>query len=134
MPGTSPASAAVELAVVERGGFVESRHVGSAIVLAPDGEVVRALGDRAAPMLPARSMKPFQAVAAMTSGVTLRGEDAAIATASHTGHGRGTSRSCAASSTRVAARVGAALPPELPTDRVARDELVRSGRARARSP
>ena len=30
-------------------------------------------------------MKPFQAVAVMTSGVTLRGQDAAIATASHSG-------------------------------------------------
>ena len=63
MAATFPASAAVELAVIERGGFVESRHVGSAIVLAPDGEVVRTLGDPTAPVLPRSSMKPFQAIA-----------------------------------------------------------------------
>ena len=31
---------AVELAVVERNGFIESRHVGAAVVLSPEGEVV----------------------------------------------------------------------------------------------
>ena len=85
MGETFAASAAAQLAVVERGGFVESRHVGSAVVLGPDGEVVRDLGDTSAPVLPRSSMKPFQALAVMTSGVTLRGEDAAIATASHSG-------------------------------------------------
>mgnify|MGYP004119281139 CR=1 FL=1 len=37
MPETFAASSAVPLAVVERSGFIESRHVGSAIVLSPDG-------------------------------------------------------------------------------------------------
>ena len=64
---------AAELAVVERSGFVESRHAGAAVVLAPDGEVLRTLGDTTAPVLPRSSMKPFQAVAVMTSGVVLRG-------------------------------------------------------------
>lgn len=127
MNGTAPASAAVELAVLERGGFVESRHVGSAIVLAPDGEVVRALGDPAAPILPRSSMKPFQAVAAMTSGVTLRGEDAAIATASHTGTPRHVAlvRGLLARESLPASALR--CPPDHPTDRAARDELVRSG-------
>ena len=127
MTGTSPAAAAVELAVLERGGFVESRHVGSAIVLGPDGEVVRALGDPAAPILPRSSMKPFQAVAAMTSGVTLRGEDAAIATASHTGTARHVAlvRGLLARESLPASALR--CPPEHPTDRAARDELVRCG-------
>lgn len=81
-------SDAVELAVVERSGFVESRHAGSAVVLAPDGSVLRSLGDPSAPVFPRSTLKPFQAIAAMTSGVTLRGEDAAIATASHSGTAR----------------------------------------------
>jgi L-asparaginase II len=125
--GTFRASDAAELAVVERGGFAESRHVGSAIVLAPDGEIARVLGDVRAPILPRSSMKPFQAVAAMTSGITLRGEDAAIATASHAGTPRHV-----ALVRGLLARVGLpastlACPAEFPADRDSRDDLVRQG-------
>ena len=42
----------VELAVVERSGFVESRHAGSAVVLGPEGAVVRPRGAPARPGLP----------------------------------------------------------------------------------
>ncbi|MEI5582727.1 MULTISPECIES: asparaginase [unclassified Agromyces] len=127
MSGTFRASDAAELAVVERGGFAESRHIGSAIVLAPDGEVARVLGDVRSPILPRSSMKPFQAVAAMTSGVTLRGEDAAIATASHTGTPRHVAlvRGLLARAGLPASAL--ACPAEFPTDRDARDELVREG-------
>jgi L-asparaginase II len=76
---------AVELAVVERSGFVESRHLGSAVVLGADGSVVRSLGDPAAPVFPRSSMKPFQAVAVMGAGVPLEGAAAVLATASHGG-------------------------------------------------
>lgn len=127
MAATFPASAAVELAVVERGGFVESRHVGSAIVLAPDGDVVRTLGDPAAPVLPRSSMKPFQAIAVMTSGVTLRGEDAAIATASHTGTGRHVALVRGLLAREGLPASALRCPPDFPTDRAARDELVRAG-------
>ena len=75
--GTFSVSDAVELAVVERSGFIESRHAGSAVVLSPEGEVLRDLGDTRTPTFPRSCLKPFQAVAVMTSGVTLRGEDAA---------------------------------------------------------
>lgn len=127
MGETFAASAAAQLAVVERGGFVESRHVGSAVVLGPEGEVVRELGDTTAPVLPRSSMKPFQALAVMTSGVTLRGEDAAIATASHSG-----TPQHVALVRGLLARAGlpaSALqcPAEYPTDRASRDELVRGG-------
>ena len=37
--GTFSVTDSVELAVVERSGFIESRHAGSAVVLSPDGEV-----------------------------------------------------------------------------------------------
>ena len=40
MPQTFAAADAVELAVVDRSGFIESRHAGIAIVLAPDGTTV----------------------------------------------------------------------------------------------
>lgn len=127
MPETFSITDAVELAVVERSGFIESRHAGSAIVLSPDGEVARTLGDVRTPVLARSSMKPFQAVAAMTSQVTLRGEDAAIATASHSG-----TAAHVALVRGVLARAGVpetalACPAAMPTDRAAREQVVRSG-------
>ncbi|GGI47814.1 L-asparaginase II [Agromyces flavus] len=127
MGATFPASAAAELAVVERGGFVESRHVGSAVVLAPGGDVARVLGDPAAPVLPRSSMKPFQAIAVMTSGVTLRGEDAAIATASHTGTPRHVALVRGLLARESLPATALRCPPEYPTDRASRDQLVRAG-------
>ena len=76
---------AVELAVLERSGFVESVHIGSAVVVAGDGSVVTELGDINAPIYPRSAMKPFQALAAMQSGVPLRGAQVAIAAGSHAG-------------------------------------------------
>jgi len=85
MSQTFQAYDAVELAVLERSGFVESRHVGSAVVLAGDGSVVTALGDVDAPIFPRSCIKPFQALASMQAGVPLRGAQVAIAAGSHTG-------------------------------------------------
>ncbi|AIY02633.1 L-asparaginase [Arthrobacter sp. PAMC 25486] len=76
---------AVELAVLERSGFVESVHIGSAVVVAGDGSVVTSLGDITAPIYPRSATKPFQALAAMQSGVPLRGAQVAVAAGSHTG-------------------------------------------------
>ncbi|MGX5697608.1 asparaginase [Agromyces soli] len=131
MTGTFRIADSVELAVVERNGFIESRHAGSAVVLSPDGEVLRSLGDVVSPVFPRSAMKPFQAVAVMTSGVTLRGEDAAIAMASHSG--------TAAHIALVRGLLGRsgipasalACPPSLPGDRVAREQLIREGVAAA---
>lgn len=75
----------VELAVLERSGMVESRHLGAAVVLAPDGAAVRTLGNVDALMYPRSSLKPMQAVAVLRSGVSLEGEQLALATASHAG-------------------------------------------------
>ncbi|MCX7521199.1 asparaginase [Microbacterium sp. STN6] len=83
--GTFSTSEAVELAVVERSGFIESRHAGSAIVVAPDGSTIAVHGSPDAPILPRSAMKPLQAVAVMTAGADLEGAAAAIATASHAG-------------------------------------------------
>ncbi|GMA30226.1 asparaginase [Litorihabitans aurantiacus] len=93
-PTTAPAAAAletftaadaVELAVLERSGFVESRHLGSAVVLAPDGAVARALGDTSTPILPRSTLKPVQAATAIALGADLTGPQLALATASHSG-------------------------------------------------
>ncbi|MFK4790577.1 asparaginase [Microbacterium sp. ZW T5_56] len=76
---------AVELAVVDRNGFVESRHAGAAIVLAPNGEVRGSFGRTDALILPRSTMKPLQALASLTAGAQLAGEQLAISTASHVG-------------------------------------------------
>lgn len=85
---TFTAADAVELAVAERSGFVESRHLGAAVVLGPDGAVLRTLGDVTAPVLPRSTLKPVQAAAAIALGAELVGVQAALATASHSGTDR----------------------------------------------
>ncbi|HAQ59168.1 MAG TPA: asparaginase, partial [Microbacterium sp.] len=79
---------AVELAVVDRGGFIESRHSGIAVVLAPDGTVRASFGDADAAVLPRSSLKPLQAVGMLTAGAELDGERLGLATASHAGTDR----------------------------------------------
>jgi L-asparaginase II len=78
-------SGVAELAVLERSGMIESRHLGAAVVLAADGSVLREIGDAGALIYPRSSIKPVQAIALMRSGVQLAGEHAAIASSSHAG-------------------------------------------------
>ncbi|MGK9148691.1 asparaginase [Plantibacter flavus] len=118
---------AVELAVVERSGFIESRHAGSAIVLGPDGEVLASLGDPSAPIFPRSCLKPFQAITIMNAGVSLEGAQAVLSTASHAGTRKHVQ---VVRSMLGRARIeDSALqcPPDWPGDRAARDELVRDG-------
>ncbi len=121
----------VELAVVERSGFVESRHAGSAIVLGTNGEVLRAVGDVTSPVFPRSAMKPFQAVAVMASGVALRGADAAIATASHSGTSAHVELVRGLLSRAGVPETALACPSAWPNDSAARDTLVRLGSGRA---
>src|SRR5699024_10408620 len=60
---TFTAADAVELAVVERSGFIESRHIGSAAVVDPAGDVTMALGDVETPVFTRSTLKPLQALA-----------------------------------------------------------------------
>ncbi|TIH30108.1 asparaginase [Subtercola vilae] len=129
--GTFAATEAVELAVLERSGFVESRHIGSAVVVSPSGEVVRTLGNPDAPIFPRSCLKPFQALAVLNSGVELNAVQTVLATASH-----------AATPEHVAvvesilAKAGLTTdalqcPDDWPGDSAARDELVRGHQHRA---
>jgi L-asparaginase II len=71
---------------VIRSGFEESRHRGSAVVLAADGhEVLYSAGEVAAPMFPRSSNKPIQAAAMRACGLAVEGELLALASASHSG-------------------------------------------------
>lgn len=74
---------AVDLAQVERSGFVESRHIGSALVMGPDGETLLALGDTTTPIFPRSTLKPFQAVASLKAGAPIQWDQIAVAAGSH---------------------------------------------------
>lgn len=125
--GTFTPSEAVELAVVERSGFVESRHIGSAVVLSPDGTVAARHGSPDSPVFPRSSLKPFQAVAVLNAGVPLRDEHAALATASHAGTSRHVSVVRAMLASAALTEDALQCPADWPLDRRARDEAVAAG-------
>lgn len=125
MPQTFAAVDAVELAVVERSGFVESRHTGIAIVLGADGTVATQLGDPASLVLPRSSLKPLQALACLSAGAPLEGERLGLATASHSGTDR---HVAVVRDILDAAGLGEdalGCPASWPGDTATRDELVR---------
>ncbi|HWL77367.1 asparaginase [Microbacterium sp.] len=132
MPQTFAASDAVELAVVERSGFVESRHLGSAVVIGADGEVVEQLGDTAAPILPRSTLKPLQALACLAAGAPLEGERLGLATASHSGTDRHVAVVRDILDSAGLDERALACPPDWPGDTSTRDAIVRAGGERER--
>ncbi|QIZ98253.1 asparaginase [Leifsonia sp. PS1209] len=126
-PAVFTGEEAVELAVVERSGFIESRHVGSAIVLGPDGSVVRSLGAPSAPVFPRSSMKPFQAIAVMGAGVPLEGAAAVLATASHGGTPAHLSVVRGLLAQAQLTEDALQCPNDWPLDTAARDDAIRAG-------
>lgn len=129
-PAVFTGDQAVELAVVERSGFVESRHLGSAIVLGPDGSVARSLGAPQAPVFPRSSMKPFQAIAIMGAGVPLDGAAAVLATASHAGTPAHLSVVRGLLAQAQLTEDALRCPDDWPLDPASRDEAIRAGRAK----
>lgn len=125
MPETLTVPSSVELAVVERSGFVESRHAGAAVVLDSEGAVVLTLGDVETPILPRSSLKPLQALGAVTAGAELSGERLALATASHAGTDRHVAvvRGILEQAGLDESHLG--CPAAWPSDTVTRDEMVR---------
>src|SRR5487761_832113 len=73
------------LAEVIRCGFVESRHRGSIVAIAPDGTYAFTAGGANAPIFPRSSNKPLQAAAMLRAGLSIEGELLALAAASHSG-------------------------------------------------
>lgn len=129
---TFSVESAVELAVIERSGFIESRHIGSAVVLAGDGTVVTQLGDITTPIFARSTLKPFQTLASMQSGVPLRGAQVAIACGSHVGsldHMDVVEGMLKAAGVR---EEQLQCPPAWPQDETARNWLVRSEHGQSR--
>ena len=117
---------AVELAVLERSGFIESRHVGAAVVVAADGEIIDELGDAGAPVFPRSSLKPFQALAIREAGVHLTPLQTALSMASHGGtpaHVDVVREILALGSLRES---DLGCPADWPGDRAARDAVIRT--------
>lgn len=92
-----------------------------------EGDVLRTLGDVTSPIFPRSALKPFQAIAVMSSGVTLRGEDAAIATASHTGTFKHAELANGLLTRAGLSSAALDCPSAWPDDRATRDVLVRQG-------
>ena len=125
MPETITVPASVELAVVERSGFVESRHAGSAIVLDAEGVPLLTLGDVETPILPRSSLKPLQALGSLTAGAVLDGERLALATASHAGTDRHVAVVREMLTAGGLSESDLGCPAAWPSDTATRDELVR---------
>ena len=132
MPSTFTSSNAVDLAVLERNGFIESRHIGSAVVLAADGSTVTELGDVNAPIFPRSTLKPFQALAAMQAGVPLRGAQVALAAASHVGSHEHMDVVKSMLSAAGVTEDDLQCPADWPQDEEARNWLIRTDKGRRR--
>lgn len=126
-PGAITIDAAVELAVLERSGFIESRHVGAAVVVAPSGDVIVELGDAGAPVFPRSSLKPFQALAIREAGVHLDPLQTALSMASHGGTPRHVEVVLDILQSASLDESALGCPEDWPGDRAARDAVVRAG-------
>lgn len=84
--GTATHAESAALAVVTRGDFVESRHAGSAVVLAPSGDTVISMGAPDAPFFTRSALKPVQSLAMHANGLQLANDaERALSLASHDG-------------------------------------------------
>lgn len=116
-----------ELAVLERGGLIESKHYGSLVALGATGDIVAVLGAAREPMWPRSTVKPIQALACLQAGAPLTGAALAMAAASHTGedgHVETIRAMLAASDLDESALQ---CPPDVPEDRNTRRRLAQDG-------
>jgi L-asparaginase II len=121
------AEGSVELAVVERNGLIESRHLGAAVVVGPSGKSIRELGDVRATVYPRSSVKMLQAIAVLRAGVELDGARLAIAAASHAGTPKHLELVRSLLDEAGLEESALQCPEDWPLDDDARDDVVRSG-------
>lgn len=129
-PAPDPAPVLVE---VTRGGMIESRHRGVAVVADGDGRIVASWGDSAMLIYPRSSIKPLQALPLIESGAAARfgldDAEIALACASHAGEPRHVTRVA-----RWLARLGLSADDlecgaHPPTDPESSAQLVRADEA-----
>ncbi|MGZ0212102.1 MAG: asparaginase [Actinomycetales bacterium] len=109
-----------QLAILERSGMIESRHLGAAVVLSPDGSELRRLGNPDALIYPRSTLKPMQAIAVLRAGVTLTDEQLVLASASHTGSQRHQDVVASTLSAYGLTEDNLRCPPDWPADSVTR--------------
>jgi L-asparaginase II len=112
---------------VVRSGFVESVHAGSAVVLAPSGDVLAAAGDPDAPMLPRSANKPLQLAGMLRAGLSLPPSDLAVCASSHSGEPAQVRRVLDLLAGAGVPRTALVCPPALPLDETAAAAVVRAG-------
>ena len=82
-------NAPVSMAEIWRGPFLESIHIGHAVVCGEGGEIIESWGDPSTIVLPRSSSKMLQAIPLVESGAAdafgLTGEQLALSCASHQG-------------------------------------------------
>jgi L-asparaginase II len=116
-----------ELAVVERSGFVESRHFGTLLALTADGSVAVSLGDPAATILPRSTTKPWQAVGCRAAGLTLSTAGTALSAGSHTGEDRHVAVVHEILAEAELSEKDLRCVPDWPEDEATRHRLIRAG-------
>jgi L-asparaginase II len=121
----------VELAVVERSGFVESRHHGTLVGLAADGSVAVALGP-GGPMLPRSSTKPWQAVGCRAAGLELSPAGTALSAGSHTGQDDHVTLVREILAGAGLSEDDLRCPATWPEDQATRERLIRAGEQESR--
>ena len=133
---THPAHNAVTLAEIWRGPFLESAHMGHAVVCDDSGHIVHAWGDPAAVVLPRSSSKMIQALALIESGAAdahnLQSRQLALACASHIASDIHTE-----AVGEWLAHIGRTQDdfccgPQEPRDKAVRIEMIRAGEAPCR--
>jgi len=121
-----------ELAVVERNGFAESRHLGTLVGLDADGRIALRLGDPGTAVLPRSATKPWQALACRRAGLHLTVEATALSAGSHTGEDRHVAvvREVLAGAGLDEHALG--CPVDWPEDEPTRERLIAAGERRSR--
>ena len=121
-----------ELAVVERSGFVESRHHGTLVGLAADGSVAVSLGAVSAPILPRSSTKPWQAAGCRAAGLSLSAAGTALSAGSHTGEDRHVALVREILADAGLSEEDLQCPADWPEDEETRHRMIRAGEGPSR--
>ncbi len=123
-------TAAVPMAEIYRAQFLESVHLGHAVLVRASGEIVQAWGDPALTMLPRSSAKMLQALplAESTASRGLSTEQLALACASHSGEARHVVRVESWLTDLGLGESDLCCGPQASRDRALRLEMIRSGK------
>lgn len=120
----------VPLAEIWRGPFLESLHLGHAVICDPSGQIVEAWGNPDEVILPRSSSKMLQALPLVTSGAAdaygLTTEQLALACASHNGAAIHTSRVSQWLADLGLGDDDLRCGPQIPDDDPARIELIKT--------